>query len=156
MEYRQKSLYDLRAKFIGRTAEEIDEMISSGEISFDEELYTITKSNRTISGMYPVFTPKYRKKLAEITGLKKPGSRGLVKLDSLLQSGGNVVEVSPVEMYISESSRERGRPDRMICVYLDVPVDDVHPDGTAEVLFRENGRFVRGSYMMNSNKETYI
>lgn len=156
MEYKQKSLADLRAKCIGRTKEEIDEMIENGEISFDQKFYRLGKSSRTISGLYPVFTHKRKKELVEITGIERPGSQGLVKLDSLLQNGGSVCEVSPVEMYISERSKETNEPDRMICVYLDMPVSSTFPDGTAEVMFRENGRFVRGSYTMNSNKETYL
>lgn len=155
-EYKQKSLRELRAKFLGHTREEIDEFIETGEISYDHDLYRIIDSDRTISGLYPVFTRKRKRELLKITGLRRAAMSGLLKLDSLLQSGGKVAEVEPLEMYLSDKSRESGEPDHLICVYLDVPADDLFPTGCAEVIFAENGRFIRGSYAMVSGRETYI
>lgn len=156
MSYKQKSLRELRAKFIGHTKEEIDEFIEAGEISYDPELYRIVENARTISGLYPTFTRAYRKKLTDITGIIRPAMSGLLKLDELLQSGGEVADVQPLEMFISERSRESGDPDHLVCIYLDVPESILFPTGCAEVVFTESGRFIRGSYSMISGRETYI
>lgn len=154
MEYKQKNLDELRAKMLGKTADEIDEGIKNGEISFDKEKYEIRNDNRTLAGSYAYFTPKYRRRLAKLTTLRHPSMQGLIKLDRLLSAGGSLTKISKEKMYLYEKSIEYRTPSSMLVIYLVMPEgSSIYPDREAEILFFANGRFKRGSHAMNRSKE---
>lgn len=126
-----KTLRSLNAVVNGKTADELLNLIESGELTFDSRKYVFEKNRATVSGVYGRMTIHRKIELRKMIHASQLGIRTSTKLlfnlDQLFENPGVrvvKVDIGSREMYLTQRQARLRRPATVYTFTLGFPAED--------------------------------
>lgn len=130
-----RTLRALNAVVNGKTADELLDLIESGELTFDSHRYVFEKNKATVSGVYGRMTLQRKIELRKMIHASQLGistsARLLFNLDQLFEDAGARVvkaDIGSRKMYLTQREARLDRPSTVYTFTFGLPGEDGEED----------------------------